>query len=606
MDDRKNNADLNSTASSDKWKRIGSGRKAGMLIPLSSVYSSRSAGIGDIADISLLIDWCSEADCGILQLLPMNEVGPIYCPYDSISSFALDPMYIRLENVSGAGPFEDRIASLKKEFPAGEKYVDYRVKPAKLALLRDIFSAQKGDLPASFGKFEKACGYWLEDFAVFNVLKFLQGGKAWWDWEPSFRDRDQVSLKKVIKDNSDAVLFQKWLQWQLFEQMSQAKKRANEKNVLLKGDLPILVSRDSADVWSLRGYFKLDFVAGAPPDMYCAKGQRWGTPTYNWDRIFADGGAYLREKLSYAENFYDILRIDHVVGLFRIWSIPFSDPEDNKGLNGYFEPRDEHSWEAHGRRILTFMLDNTSMLLCAEDLGTVPPCCVKVLKEFGIPGNDVQRWVKDWNVKHDFLPPDEFRFLAVSMLSTHDTTNWAAWWEFEAGTIDEGLFERLCRKISVDPGNVKDKLFDAARSGHGRLRWLDSADSEDKLCRIFGRNRGDLWQIIDLYVNSFGEKEKLWKLLDMKGAMREKPDQALVSAVFRYSLSSASVFCVNLITDILYVLGAVEGDSYSYRLNTPGTVNDKNWALVMPLPIEKMASPANTKVMRKMISESGR
>src|SRR3989338_2636598 len=143
--------------------------------------------------------------------------------------------------------------------------------------------------------------------------------------------------------------------------------------------------------------------------MYCAKGQRWGMPTYNWEAIAGDGYRYLKEKLKYAENFYDILRLDHVVGLFRIWSTPYDEPAENKGLNGFFDPRDENMWGEHGRRILSVMLNSTDMLLSAEDLGIIPKTCPKTLEELGIPGNDVERWTKDWNVKHDFLGPEDYR-----------------------------------------------------------------------------------------------------------------------------------------------------------------------------------------------------
>ncbi|MFA5100442.1 MAG: 4-alpha-glucanotransferase [Candidatus Omnitrophota bacterium] len=593
---------------STAWKQIGRRKRAGILVPLFSVYSQESIGIGDISDIKLLVDWCAKTGNSILQLLPMNEVGSIFCPYDSMSSFALDPMYLCLAQVSGArsAAAKKSIAALKESFGPGRQYVDYRIKDEKLKLLWDIFSAGEGKISDDFEKYIKANRYWLEDFALFKYLKTVHLGKAWWDWDAPYKDRDPAVLAEAAVLHSRELLFQKWLQWQLYLQFQQVKVYARNKDVLIKGDLPILVSRDSADVWSHPGYFKLDFVAGAPPDMYCAKGQRWGTPTYQWDAIFTDNGAYLREKLVYAENFYDILRVDHVVGLLRIWSIPFNDPEENKGLNGFFDPKEEERWEDHGRSILSFMLKNTSMLLCAEDLGTIPPACVKVLKELDIPGNDVQRWIKDWKIKHDFLPAAEYRPLAVSMLSTHDTTNWAAWWEYEAGTIDEGLFIRLCQGRGIDAQRMIAELFDPKRSKHGRLRWSDTVDTTDKLVAVLGQSRDQLWQFIDLYENSFGEKEKLWLLLGMKGRMREKADKALISAVMKEVLATASVFCINVITDVLYFFDAVEGDPYRQRLNTPGTVAPVNWSLLMPVSLEDMQQEKYTAALRKAIDASGR
>ncbi|HQJ15637.1 MAG TPA: 4-alpha-glucanotransferase [Candidatus Omnitrophota bacterium] len=590
------------------WSRIGRQKRAGILVPLFSVFSQKSAGIGDIEDIRPLADWCSACGNSILQLLPMNEVGPLFCPYDSLSSFALDPMYIRLEGVDGFDTDEARasVAKLKEAFPAGKRNVDYRIKAEKLKVLRGIFDALPESKKNGFREYADANSYWLEDFALFCYLKKAHNGYAWWQWDKEYRDRDPVALKNIAIEHANDLDFFKWLQWQLFKQFSEARKYALKKGILLKGDLPILVSRDSADVWAHPSYFNLDFVAGAPPDMYCAKGQRWGTPTYKWDAIFSDAGTYLAEKLAYAQNFYDILRIDHVVGLFRIWAIPFNDPEENKGLNGAYDPGDEQQWESHGKRILSFMLAHTSMLLCAEDLGTIPPVCTKTLLEFKIPGNDVQRWIKDWKVKHDFLAPGEYRPLAVSMLSTHDTTNWSAWWENEAGTIDEGLFDRLCAARGIDAAAMKKALFDPNLSAHGRLRWLKDIDSVDRLVSILGQGRDQLWQFIDLYENSYMEKEKLWKQMAMKGAMKEKATRSLVSEVMRANLQTASVFSINLITDILYLFGAISGDPYDYRLNTPGTVGPANWSLVMPLSIEEMQDEKYTSILRKMIKASGR
>ena len=596
------------THSRDKWERIGTGNRSGALVPLFSVYSRQSAGIGDFRDLELCVDWCVKTGNSILQLLPMNDVGMNFCPYDSTSSFALEPMYIVLGRLPGAEnrQIKEAIAGLRESFSRpGEIFVDYRIKGEKSALLRKIFDQADTGSP-DFAGFIRENQYWLDDFAVFNTLKGLQQGKAWFDWEESFRGRDPEALKRLRIGQEKTILFHKWVQWQAYLQFKSAKDYAASRSVLLKGDLPILASRDSADVWAHPEYFKMDLAAGAPPDMYCAKGQRWGTPTYNWERIFSDSGAYLKEKLRFAENFYDILRIDHVVGFFRIWSIPYAEPEENKGLNGFFDPGDEFQWEAHGRKILTFILDNTRMLLCAEDLGVIPYVCTKVLKELGIPGNDVQRWTKDWNSRNDFLLPAEFRRMSVAMLATHDTTNLAAWWENEAGTVDEALFARKCADRNIGFLSVKDRLFDPELSRHGRLRWLDCVDSVDCLVNILGQGHGRVMDFIDLYKNSYREKEKLWKLLGLSGPMRERSDKQIVKAALSYVLDSASIFVINLITDWLYLGGRFKDDPYVYRYNTPGTVNRVNWSLRLPLPLEELLEDENNPLIRSMIDNAQR
>lgn len=600
--------ELLKTQSKEKWERIGLDKRSGALVPLFSVYSQKSLGVGDLRDLKLLIDWCEKTGNSILQLLPMNEVGPIFCPYDSVSSFALEPMYLTLSDIPGAKTesVKSKISRIKKSFPVGKPHVDYRIKDVKMHLLWEIYNAEKDPNSEELMRFMERNEYWLDDYALFNVLKYYNKGLAWYDWEPGYKERDPVILGTFRREHAKEILFQKWVQWQLYNQFREVKLYAQAKNVLLKGDLPILVSQDSADVWAHPEFFKLEFVAGAPADMYCAKGQRWGTPTYNWDKIFGVGGRYVVEKLRFAENFYDILRIDHVVGLFRIWSIPQNEPLENKGLNGFFDPKEENKWEGHGKKILLFIIYNTNMLLCAEDLGIIPQVCPKTLKEFGVPGNDVQRWVKDWNVTHDFLSPEKYRSLSVTMLSTHDTTNWPAWWENEAGTVDEGLFIRRCLSRGIDYNVVKDKLFNPKTSRHGRLRWLNSINSVDKLIALLGKKKDELKDFIDMYENSFQEKEKLWRILKLEGKMREKSDKEIVKSVLRFSLDSSSVFSIHLITDWLYLTDIFKKGPYTYRINTPGTVSLQNWSLVMPISLEELLENKVCLEIRKMIEASGR
>ncbi|MDD4980077.1 MAG: 4-alpha-glucanotransferase [Candidatus Omnitrophica bacterium] len=596
------------TPAQDKWKRIGTQKRAGILAPLFCVYSKKSAGIGEFRDLKLLIDWAKLTGNSIIQLLPLNEVGPLFCPYDSLSSFALEPAYLSLEVIlsRNKNSFRTKINQLKEEFPAGRPYLDYRIKKRKIGLLREIFLA--GEEPASkdLEKFRRDNDYWIDDFVLFKALKDYHGGKPWYEWEARYKDRDVAALKEFFEAHSKEITFQIWLQWQASKQFKEVRKYAEVKKILLKGDLPFLVSRDSADVWQHRRFFKLGFAAGAPPDMYCAKGQRWGVPTYNWDEVAADDYRYLKEKLKFAQQFYDILRIDHVVGLFRIWSIPYQEPLENQGLNGFFDLPDENKWEQQGRNILSVMLNNTRMLLCAEDLGIIPDMCKKTLRELGIPGNDVQRWTKDWKIKHDFLLPQDYRVLSVAMLSTHDTTNWAAWWENEAGTVDAELFKRKCAERGVDYNSVKDKLFDLARSGHARLRWLDSINSSDILTAVLGKKREEIGDFIDIYDNTYREKEKLFQRLGLPGPMPDKVGADIIKAALKITLGSSAIFCIELILDWMYLAGILKGEPYQYRINTPGTISVKNWSLVIPLPLEDLIKHKVTKEIRSMVIVSRR
>lgn len=577
--------------SQDKWRRVLPKRRAGVLAPLFSLYSKDSGGIGELDDLKLLIDWCKQTGNSIIQLLPMNEAGPIFCPYDSVSSFALEPVYLRVEGIKAVRP---------------TGHVDYAVKEKKLDKLRDIFSREFAQDREKVSEFVGENLYWLPDFVLFKALKQKFQGLPWYEWPEEFKSRQRQALMGFMNSHQEEIDFQAWLQYRLFLKFQEVKEYAKLNGILIKGDLPILVSRDSADVWSHAEYFKLDFAAGAPPDMYCCNGQRWGMPTYDWEKIAADGYKYLKEKLKYSQNFYDILRIDHVVGLFRIWSIPYGDPLENQGLRGVFDPADEHSWREHGRNLLQHLAENTDMLLCAEDLGVIPKVCPEGLWDFGIPGNDVQRWVKDWQVRHDFLAPEEYRFLSAAMLSTHDTTNWAAWWENEAGTVDEALFICKCEGKGIDFISFQDKLFDPKRSGRGRLRWLKSVKSPEILTHILDRTKEEVSDLVEMYVNTYQEKEKLWKLMKLKGRMREKCDKKIIASAFKITLAARSIFCVENIFDWMYFAGQLHGDPYQYRINTPGTVGPQNWSLTLPIYLEELLKHKSNAQIKKMISASNR
>ncbi len=610
-------------------------RSSGALVPLFSVYSKKSFGVGDLGDLKILIDWAHQSNHSIIQLLPMNDLAGFFCPYDALSGFALEPLYLclndltlskdkslkrQIENVRQGLPVALATGSQTTAFrPENKNRMDYQIKKEKLRLCREIFHLSASSGEQDFQRFKDENSYWLADFSLFKALKQELQDAPWFIWPDKFKHRDKDALEIFRREHAQEINLQKWLQWQLYIQFKQAKDYAAKKKICLNGDLPILVSRDSSDVWTHPEFFKLEFAAGAPPDMYCAKGQRWGMPTYNWEKIASDGYKYLKEKLKYAENFYDIIRVDHVVGLFRIWSIPYNEPLDNQGLNGFFDPADESGWKGHGKKILEVMLSSTNMFLCAEDLGVIPQACTDTLKELKIPGNDVERWAKDWKTKHDFLTPQEYRQLSVTMLSTHDTSNWPAWWENEAGTVDEDLFRRKCAESGIDFSGVKENLFDISRSYRGRLRWKEEINSVEKLIKGLSPDCPSThpWQegavpkeklhiLIDLYENTYGEKEKLWKQLGLLGSMREKCDKEIFRAVLKSNLQANSIFCINTIIDLLYLDGVFSGDAYQYRINTPGTVSDKNWSFRLPLSLEELLKHPVSKEIRKLVADSGR
>ncbi len=580
--------------------KIGFNKRAGVCAPLFSVFSKNSVGIGEIPDIRLLVDWCSATRLSILQFLPMNDVGFDFRPYDAQSAFALEPMYLSLSRLIEAPvkPFLREIESLRKRFPTSGSRVNYGVKRAKLDLLWRIFKNSSRKLPVIFERFVEQNQFWLKDYAIFKVIKENHQWKGWEEWEDPLKRRDPNAIQSVEWMNHERIQFHQWLQWQLFEQFRSVKEYAAKKKVFLMGDLPFLVSRDSADVWAHQEYFKLDRVSGAPPDMYVANGQRWGMPPYHWESIAARQYDYLIEKLKYAENFYDLFRIDHVVGVFRLWTIASAEPSEHGGSIGAFDPPDEELWEEHGKRLLTIMIKNTRMLICGEDLGTVPRCSYKVLEDLNIPGMDVQRWNRHWGKSYDFKEPQEYRENSIAVISTHDMSLLSAWWEYEAGTVDEAFFKGKCAVKGISFDQVKDRLFDLEKSRYGRLRWKRDIGNSAKLAAIIDRPEREVCELMDSYRSSYDEREKFWNDIGLSGVPEEKSSPLFIRKALETVNRTASVFSIQLLQDWLS-LGEFFPNPWEFRINFPGTMSDRNWTIVMPLSLEKMLRlPLNEEISR--------
>jgi 4-alpha-glucanotransferase len=290
---------FHTSKTSEKWAKIGIKRRAGTALPLFYLYSRKSTGIGEIPDLKLLIDWCKKSALSIVQLLPMNETGYDHSPYNSISTFALEPMYLRISDLKNIDTekYKADIKKLKRKFPKGNYKVDYNIKDEKINLLWKIFQTDFKD-NEEFQSYRKKNVFWLKHYAMYKVLKEVNRLKGFEEWQPKHKRADKKELDKIEVEYKERLRFYFWIQWQLYEQFSEVKKYAAEKKVFLMGDIPFLVSRDSADVWCFqkKKYFKMDKLSGAPPDMYFAKGQRWGMPVYNWEVIEKEKFKYIKER----------------------------------------------------------------------------------------------------------------------------------------------------------------------------------------------------------------------------------------------------------------------------------------------------------------------
>jgi len=325
-------------------------RSAGTAIPVFSLRSEEGFGVGEFRDLKKMVDWAVRTGQRIIQLLPVNDTTMSGTwedsyPYNANSTFALHPQYL---NLPAAGVPEDgEYLRLRAELNALPE-VDYeRVNREKLRLLRRFFERHGSRIAADAGylRFVEANRAWLLPYAVFCALRDEFGTADFSRWGRYARYDGRLA-EAYAGAHEPQTAFYCFLQYQLHLQLSDVCAHAHAHGVVLKGDLPIGISRTSVDAWVAPHLFHMDSQAGAPPDAFSEYGQNWGFPTYDWERMAQDGYAWWRARLEKMAEYFDAFRIDHILGFFRIWEIP---SHAVRGLLGYFNPAMPYSAEELGR-----------------------------------------------------------------------------------------------------------------------------------------------------------------------------------------------------------------------------------------------------------------
>lgn len=442
--------DLSSCAAARQWKIVGDKNHHGINLPLFSLRSQKSGGIGEYSDLIPMIHWCKEIGFDTLQLLPLNDTGPDTSPYNSMTANGLNPLFIGLAALEDFDTTHELIQSYHDLQALNTlKHVDYsKVSEGKDRFLQAYFLLKKDKILGSsdYQNFLKT-HVWLDDFAIFKTLKEQNNWKAWCKWDPS------------IQPNSDRIIFHKFCQYLCFQQLEQVKRTATDQGVFLKGDIPILISKESSDVWKNPNLFYLDFSAGAPPDMYSEEGQFWGFPLYNWKEMQQQGYRWWRDRLVTTTPLYHIYRIDHIVGFFRIWTIP----NGMKAQEGHFVPVNQSSWVSQGERIMQMMLDSSCMLPIGEDLGVVPNRVKNCLTALGICGTKVMRWEKRWSTNQSYILPTDYPKLSMTTVSTHDSETLYLWWQNQPKEAQEYSAEM---QLSYTPQLSPETQLKILRQSH--------------------------------------------------------------------------------------------------------------------------------------------
>jgi 4-alpha-glucanotransferase len=579
-------------------------RRAGVCIPLWSLLSEKSFECGDIYSLRASLPWLKQSGLSILQILPLNDCGIGQSPYSSLSSFAIDPLYISL-HLAGISVYS------RKKHIATHKINKNKITKLKLELLREKFLKEDKSLYQTLDSFILS-NTWLKPYLCFRILYNLNDGKHWNQWkeESKFNDKLYDSIKMNHKDE---FYFLAWLQFLAYSQLKQTKNLFEKEGILLKGDMPILTSSNSSDVWANPEFFRLDLQAGAPPDAFSDLGQNWGFPVLDWKALDKVDYKPWKERLQYQENFFHLYRIDHVIGMYRIWAIPL---EAKNARYGYFYPQksvslndfelegllpdefinkgflhkmeegryyfhwdfhkepgfydypqdiqeklfklsfqnlkeDESYWKEAGDKVLSKFSTFTKMLPCAEDLGSVPGFVRESLQEKEMLGIDVIRWTRSLE-NGSYIPFDKYRTNAVATLSTHDTSLAMDWWTNELKNGEKAYAESF---------------------------FLMEAESE--------------------IIEPKRENSKIKNMNNLTEVHRK---------LLEFSFHTSSLYCIHLLQDLLF-LGdiAIKEDFVAHKINTPGTDESKNWNYRFNFTIEDLISKQElSSQLKYMISESKR
>ena len=414
---------------------LAAGRHAGVLLPLFSMPSTRSWGIGEILDIPEMARWLRRAGQDLLQLLPINEMAVGQrSPYSAMTAMAIDPIYISVhavpefDAIGGEAAmsleWRARLLAARQAMTIDHAAVRSVKEPALRAAHAKFLADASGsgsDRYAAFRRWAADASWWLHDYALFRALHARERDRWWREWPEALRDREPRALSDVRLELADEIAYREWLQWLADSQWRQAKQ--DSRPVALFGDLSFMVDGDSADVWTHASSFRLDAAVGAPPDAFSEEGQNWGMPAYLWERMVANDFPWLRARARRMADLFDGYRVDHLVGFYRTYMFP----ADN--AKAFFSPADENDQLKLGEAVMDIFMASGARII-AEDLGTVPDFVRASLSRLGLPGYRVFRWERYWNLPgRPYRNPQTYPAASVATTGTHDTDPISVWWE---------------------------------------------------------------------------------------------------------------------------------------------------------------------------------
>jgi len=469
-------------------------RGTGVAVPIFSLRSENSLGTGEFIDLKLLADWAVQSGLKVIQVLPVNDTTRQFgwmdaYPYSCISVFALHPLYLNIEAIGDIPEDIKRVIDEEKKRLNSFEYLEYEeVMKIKIELARRLFNRVKDDFLKSkgFQDFFNNNAFWLKSYALFCALRDRYSTSNFRVWN-GYKDIKPEAIEVLISFESEYyedVCFYYFLQYHLHCQLKEASNYAKDRGVALKGDIPIGVHPDSCECWVYPHIFHMDRSAGAPPDPFSDNGQNWGFPTYNWDMMAEDGYLWWKNRLKNMSQYFQLVRIDHILGFFRIWEIPKG---MYSGLMGRFNPVlpvTEDELEREGFKDLFRLCEPYITLdIIGEVFNDLKDYVMEVCLE---PRGDGL-----FTIKEDFSDQVKIDLF----LETHDMAEKVKSWK--KGLIREGLFKLLSNRILF-----KDET---GRGFHFRINMMHTPSfrclerwQQDKLIALYNdyfyHRQDELWR----------------------------------------------------------------------------------------------------------------
>jgi 4-alpha-glucanotransferase len=448
-------------------------RNSGILLHITSLPSKY--GIGDMGSYAYaFIDFAVSCGQKFWQILPINPTDGINgnSPYSCTSAFAGNPLLISPEMMV----IENYLHASELNVPAA--LVEDRVNYARVAAYKEkIFNAawrrfQKRTDRKDFDDFIKAQHYWLEDYALFTVIKSVHGGLGWNDWPKALKTRNPKALKEFHRRHSAGIDRVKFIQYLFFHQWHKLKTYANSKKMAIIGDIPIYVNYDSVDVWCHPSFFKLDsegqlkFISGCPPDYFSRTGQRWGNPVYNWVNLRKVKYSWWVERIAHDLQMFDHLRIDHFRGFAGFWQIP-----------AYEKLAVFGRWvKGPGASFFNVLARRFKQLpIIAEDLGEITPDVVELMKKFDFPGMRVLLFAFNGDSNSNPHVPNNYPVHCVAYSGTHDNNTIQGWFHTEAKPHEKANISRVLQK-KFTPRNLHWTMIEVLMRSRAETVIIPMAD----------------------------------------------------------------------------------------------------------------------------------